>query len=286
MQWTEINGSSLRHEFRPGSGPTFVLLHEMGGTLESWDETIGLLPATTQILRYDQRGSGLSEKIVHGVSIDTQVDDLESLLSTLGITGPLVLAGVAVGAAVAIRYAARSPEKVSHVIAMAPACGVAPEARDATHARAKEIADGGMRPIGAALFDKAFPPELQTDAKKYAQYRSRWLATDSRSLGAIYGMLASMDLTEDLGKLPKRSVLIGGAFDPLRPPAEIDRLGKLAPQAEVVYVPSGHFMQTNSPRLVANLLDRYVNSDASAAKICQEFVSQESNRLGTAQHAA
>jgi 3-oxoadipate enol-lactonase len=37
MNWIEVNGTSLRYDLS-GSGPTtLVLVHEMGGTLDSWD---------------------------------------------------------------------------------------------------------------------------------------------------------------------------------------------------------------------------------------------------------
>ena len=40
MNWLEANGTSLRYDLS-GAGPTtLVLIHEMGGTLESWDQVM------------------------------------------------------------------------------------------------------------------------------------------------------------------------------------------------------------------------------------------------------
>ena len=50
------------------------------------------------------------------------------------------------------------------------------------------------------------------------------------------------------------ALFVAGEHDPLRPPAEIDRLAAQAPQIEALHVASGHFMSTHSPQLVATLL--------------------------------
>lgn len=52
---------SLHYDWRPGDGVPLVLLHEMGGTLKSWDLVRALLPGRAS-LALDLRGFGLSEK--------------------------------------------------------------------------------------------------------------------------------------------------------------------------------------------------------------------------------
>ena len=61
MPWMDANGISIRFELA-GHGPSVVLLHEMGGTLDSWDGVFPALSARFRTLRYDQRGSGLSRE--------------------------------------------------------------------------------------------------------------------------------------------------------------------------------------------------------------------------------
>lgn len=286
MAWMEVNDCAIRYEFRQGKGPVFVLMHEMGGTLESWTETVSYFPESAQILRYDQRGFGLSEKIVDGVSIDQHIEDLAVLLDKLSIAEPVVLTGVAVGAGIAIGFAARYPERVSHLVAFAPACGIAAEKRNGAMLKASEIALKGMRAEGEAIFDLAFPEVLRTNQQKYQDFRCAWLASDSRGLGAIYKMLAGLDLSEALAKLSGNVVFIGGEFDVLRPPAEIKRLSDLCPVAETLIIPSGHFMQVNSPKYVANMLLRVVNDQESAQHISDAFLKHEENRVGEVRHAA
>ena len=62
MPWIEANGISIYYKLA-GKGPVVVLMHELGGTLDSWDEVAPGLSENFTVLRYDQRGSGLSEKV-------------------------------------------------------------------------------------------------------------------------------------------------------------------------------------------------------------------------------
>jgi pimeloyl-ACP methyl ester carboxylesterase len=64
---------------------------------------------------YDMRGCGLSSRQVDDVSIDAWVRDLETVVDALGLERfPLV--GFSQGAAIAVRYAARHPERVSALV--------------------------------------------------------------------------------------------------------------------------------------------------------------------------
>ena len=87
MNWIEVNGTSLRYELSGSGKTTLVLVDEMGGTLDSWDQVLPALNNTRRVLRYDTRGAGMSEKIRGKVTFDDMADDLAALLDALNITG-------------------------------------------------------------------------------------------------------------------------------------------------------------------------------------------------------
>jgi len=78
VPWTDANGISIHFELA-GNGPSVVLLHEMGGTLDSWDEIAPALSKRFRVLRYDQRGSGRTEK-VRAITTEILVEDLPESL--------------------------------------------------------------------------------------------------------------------------------------------------------------------------------------------------------------
>jgi pimeloyl-ACP methyl ester carboxylesterase len=68
-----------------------------------------------RLIRYDERGCGLSDWEVDEFSVETWVADLESVIEAADV-GRFALLGISQGAAVAISYAVRHPERVSHLI--------------------------------------------------------------------------------------------------------------------------------------------------------------------------
>ena len=145
MDFIEVNGVGLRYELSGRGDRTVVLIHEMGGSLESWDQVAPVLAAGRRVLRYDTRGAGLSEKVRGALSVDTMVDDLAALLDALQLTGKVALAGIAVGGAIALHAAARIPQRISAAIVGSPATGIAPDRRAAVLARVERIEREGMR---------------------------------------------------------------------------------------------------------------------------------------------
>ena len=68
-----------------------------------------------QLIRYDSRGSGLSDRDVAEISLDAYLLDLEAVVDRLGLE-KFALAGVLYSSAVTIAFAARNPERLSHLI--------------------------------------------------------------------------------------------------------------------------------------------------------------------------
>lgn len=289
MNWIEVNQTALRYQLLPArraDAPVLVLVHEMGGSLESWDGLCSTLYGELTLLRYDTRCAGLSEKIPGALEIDAHVADLAALLDTLAIDVPVALMGGAVGAAIAIRFAARHPQRCKQLVALAPACGVPAAARDATRQRAAALREEGLGELVPALLEKTWPEPLRTDADTFEAFRLRWRAADPQGFAATFAMLSGLELEADLPRLPPRTLFVAGEYDALRPPAEIDRLAGFAAQIEALPVASGHFMPLQSPRLVAALVRGYLCDGQSGAAVYRDFIAQPEHRVGAAGHAA
>src|SRR5258708_13684324 len=131
MNFIESGGVGIRYELSGKGDRTLVLVHEMGGSLESWDDVAPRLAETRRVLRYDTRGAGISQKVRGELGIDTMAGDIAALLDALGISGRVALAGVAVGGAIALHFAARYPARTSAVAVGSPATGIAADRRAA-----------------------------------------------------------------------------------------------------------------------------------------------------------
>lgn len=251
--WRDVNGVSLRYELAGAGPPTLVLLHEMGGTLETWDEVVALLRGRRpdlRILRYDMRGSGLSEK-VRALAFDDLVADLGGLMDALDVTGPVAMAGIAVGAAVAVGYAARHPDRVGKLVLMSLASGIPPERREATQALAAAIRGGGLRARIEARLDATFPQAFRDDSARLAAFRGRALANDPDSYAACYEMLLGLDLAPALASLACPALVLAGEADGTRSPARVAQDAAGIPRHAFEAVGSGHVMAALTPGLVA-----------------------------------
>ena len=108
-----------------GPGLPFVFQHGLGGDAE---QTVQVMPAYPGIraIMFESRGHGGSDAgPLDALSIGTFTDDLEALIGRL-IGGVVILGGISMGAAIALRLAVRRPDLVSALVLARPAWVSAP----------------------------------------------------------------------------------------------------------------------------------------------------------------
>jgi pimeloyl-ACP methyl ester carboxylesterase/DNA-binding CsgD family transcriptional regulator len=81
-----------------------------------WGHWIGFLCNHFRLVRYDERGCGMSDWNVADLSTERRVEDLEAVVAAVGPREPFVLLGISHGAASCLAFAARYPEKVSRLV--------------------------------------------------------------------------------------------------------------------------------------------------------------------------
>lgn len=81
----------------------------------AWAPTFSRLARNFRFVRYDARGSGLSDWDIEESTFENAVDDLETVIDSLGLE-KVALLGLSQGAAFAIAYAARHPNRVSRLL--------------------------------------------------------------------------------------------------------------------------------------------------------------------------
>lgn len=117
---TTHDGVKLAHAVS-GNGPPLLKtanwLNHLEFDWESpvWTHWFNLLSTHHSLYRYDIRGSGLSDWTDNKLSFDDQVADLECIADAAGLE-KFALLGISQGASVAIEYAVRHPERVSHLV--------------------------------------------------------------------------------------------------------------------------------------------------------------------------
>lgn len=260
MNWIDVNGTSLRYDLCGEGSTTLVLIHEMGGTLDSWDQVLPAVSNTRRVLRYDTRGAGLSEKLRSAVTWDQMAGDVKALLDALEIDGKVALAGIAVGAGIAAHFAVSYPDRAGALVLHGPATGVAGDRRQATLDRATKVEADGMRSVAETSLAASYPPVVRHDAEAFRRFRARWLCNDPQSFAAINRMLADNDITGDLARIACPTLVTAGTHDGLRPPAVIAPMAQQIRGAEFLELNSGHFASVQTPGLVSQAIHHFLHS--------------------------
>ena len=107
---------------RAGTGPTLVkasnwLTHlEFDWDSPVWRHWIRFLADNFCLIRYDERGCGMSDWEIHDSSYDHWFGDFDRIIGAAAPEEPFILMGISQGGAAAIDFATRYPEKVSQLI--------------------------------------------------------------------------------------------------------------------------------------------------------------------------
>lgn len=265
MKYVELNGTATRYELCGGKGPLVVLIHEMGGNLENWDEVVPLLSGDYRVLRYDWRGSGMSERVKGEVTASLLADDLRDLLDHVGEAAPVYLAGCAVGAAIALAFAARHAERTAGVIAMSPALDMPPADRQSRLDMLDGIAADGMRRICENALAAGYPQVLRDRApERFRNFRARWLGNDPESFIAHYRMLIYMDLSKETAAIRCPVLGVGGSLDVFRPPEYVERVLGPIPGVKFVTIETCHHQSAATPEPVAAALRDFLREHATS----------------------
>jgi pimeloyl-ACP methyl ester carboxylesterase len=243
-----------------GSGPPLVKaanwLTHLRYDWESlvWGHWLRELSARQRLIHYDERGCGLSDWNVHGVSFESWVSDLEAVVDAVGLDR-LALLGISQGGAVATAYAARHPERVSHLI-LYGAFALGRRKRGRTEAERQEadvmlqlLSSGWGRdssPFGR-MFAAQFMP--RGSAEQWAAFVEQQRRTaSSENAVALMGVSAEIDVT-DLAPLVRAPTLVVHAQgDEVVPPEQGELLAGLIPGARFVALESdNHVLLADEP---------------------------------------
>jgi 3-oxoadipate enol-lactonase len=267
MDWIEANGASLRYDLSGSGSDTVVAIHEVGGCIESWDDALAALQRRFRVLRYDQRGFGMSER-TRTITMDGTVADLVALLDALRITGPVHLVGCAMGAAVALAFAGRYPARSGRIVVASPATWANADP-EAARKRIDEIERGGVRAVEQGSLAASYPEVMRgLDRPRFERFRRRWLANDPEAMAAILRMSTNpaFDLSADLARITAPTLVIGCTHDGIRTPAMVTKVVAQIPGAKYVEAGSGHFMAVETPDMFVDLAVPFLTAGGAGAR--------------------
>ena len=192
-----------------------------------WSPLLKELAQSHHLLRYDERGCGLSDWDVENISFDSFVEDLAQVVDAAGLER-FPLLGISQGAAVSIRYAVLNPDRVSHLILFGGYdCGWrhTADAKDVLEREAVMVltkAGWGMdNPAYRHVFSRTFMPDANAQELDWFDEFQR-LTTSSDNAVRFLEAFSTIDVRDDLDKI-RCPTLVVHSRDDLRIPFSTGR---------------------------------------------------------------
>ncbi len=243
-----------------GEGPPLVRVNNWFTHLElDWDNPVWrhwseALAERRMLVRYDPRGSGLSDRDVTDFSLDALVSDLEAVVDALKLRSfPLI--GLCQGGAIAVAYAARHPERVSRLVLYdsylhGAFVGEVPEqlARQA-RAFSQMIELGWGRKVGAfrEMFANLLMPEAAGHQLKWISELQRRSASPATACN-LWNAFNTLDIRADAPKVTAPTLVFHVRGDAMVPLEAGRRLAAAIPNARFLPLEGrNHILRADEP---------------------------------------
>ena len=239
-----------------GSGPGLLLAHGAGGGIDANFPFLNELAENRTVVAPDYPGSGATPKAEKPLELDALADELVATAVDGGVESFAIL-GYSLGSAVAVRAAARHPERVTALVLTAGLAHVDRYARLTIDLWQRLLEGPDRESFARFLLLNCFTPEtvetLGDDAHQGV------LDGVPVGTGDHIDLLRTVDVRADLPRITVPTLVVATTRDTPVPPHHSRELAAGISGARIVEIDSGHLIGTERPgpwlRAVREFLD-------------------------------
>ena len=238
-----------------GTGPTLFKAPNWINHLDfDWKSplagpSLARLARHCRLVRFDQRGNGLSDWDVGEISEDAMISDMNCVVKAAGLDR-FGLFGQSQGCAFSVRFAVENPDKVSFMILLGGylrgAMRRGKDGQAARHAATNTLireGGGSDNPAYRRIFTETMIPAASAEMKASWDERQR-LATTPENAARIDDMNAHIDVSHLAPRVSVPTLVCHSEGDRRAPLDEGRRLAALIPGAEFVALPGDNHILT------------------------------------------
>lgn len=259
MPKVDVRGTGLHYE-RAGSGEPLLLIQGMSGTHLSWGEPFrAVLTEGFDVIVFDNRGIGLSDRFDGSFTIAELAEDTAELLERLEIASAHVV-GISMGGMIAQELALARPELLRSLTLGCTYCGgegsrLMP--RENVEKLAAGMSSGDRDKAIRASYEVNLSPAFRADEDAYAAFHQ--MATEvpaakktiELQLQAIFGH----DTSGRIGEISAPTLIVHGTEDGVLPIDNGRQIAALMPQARLEVLENvGHMFWWEQPQRSATLI--------------------------------
>ena len=252
-----IIDEGLVHYEALGRGRPLILLHGWLGSWRYWMPVMVELSVEYRVYAFDLWGFGDSDRRNSSYGVESFVQLLDGFIENLGILhAPLPVVGHALGAVVAMLWAARNPGRIDRIMSVSmPLVGASINRR--------LTASGAL-----SLFDKAFnvePPE-------FTALRLETFKADEEAIIDSVRSVMGLDMQRELQRLEVPALLVNGGRDDIVVPANTEGFAESEFVREINLSDSRHFpMLDERPKFNRLLRDFLIAEDMDSLALKEEW---------------
>jgi 3-oxoadipate enol-lactonase len=269
MPKVAVGGTELHYE-RAGSGEPLLLIQGMSGTHVAWGEPFrSALEESFDVVAFDNRGIGLSERIADPFTIAEMAADTAELLERLEIESAHVV-GISMGGMIAQELALAEPGRLRSLTLGCTYCGgegsqLMPQenAEKLLGAFASGDRDQAIR----AGYEVNLSPAFRADENAFAAFQE--MATSVPAAREVIQLqlqaIIGHDTSGRLGGIATPTLIVHGTVDGVLPFANGEQIASLMPAARFeVLEDVGHMFWWEQPQHSAELIREHALAASSA----------------------
>jgi 3-oxoadipate enol-lactonase len=265
---TKANGIELAYQVQ-GEGHPLVLIAGVGYGMWYWHKVLPALAERYQVITFDNRGAGESDKPDGPYTVPMLAADTAGLLDSLEVSGAYIL-GHSLGGFIAQELAVIRPDLVSKLILASTNSGglqvipITPEAMQVLIDRSGDPVELIRRGIGIAcapgFADRK--PEVVDELIDYRltnpvpgpNYQAQVMA------GAGMSMLSEDQVLERMHSIQVPVLILFGEHDRVVPPGNAEMMASMLPNATVQILPGcGHMFPIEEPRATVEAITQFLD---------------------------
>src|SRR5487761_2695140 len=216
----KANGITINYQIDgPDNAPCLVFSNSLATTLAMWDEQAAALKDSYRVLRYDQRGHGLTDAPAGRYAYDTLLADALGLLDALSIE-KAHFAGLSMGGATALGLAERHPERFDRIVVCDSPCQSTPQSSQQWEDRIAGAQQAGMEALVEPTVTRWFPAETVAKNPPYLdKVRAMIRATPVDGFIGCSAALAAHDYASAVATVTRPVLFLAGEKDGATPSA-------------------------------------------------------------------
>ncbi|ELS03238.1 putative hydrolase or acyltransferase of alpha/beta superfamily [Xenococcus sp. PCC 7305] len=264
-----VDGTVMRER------PVAFLVHGGPGVDHS-SYKLGFSPLSRemQLVYFDHRGQGRSARgDKETYTLENNIEDMEALRQYLGLD-KIVVIGTSYGGMVALSYAIRYPQRVSHLIVIATVADsrfiaraqalLAKQGTEAQKICAERLWSGKFAneaqlkeyfQVMGPMYSLTYDPQLSAESWDRTIY-----SIDAINM-AFGGFLRNYNVLGQLPTITAPTLVIAGRHDWICPPEFSEEIAAAIPNADLrIFENSGHLIRADEPEALVNEIAEFIRA--------------------------